>query len=455
MAGSNRDRRSSKTADAGIDELAKLRAEVEILRRETEQLKSLSATRPAPKGRWRKPVAIILIVLGCLLAAVSVPAVWLNRTVMDTDAWVETVGPLAKDPAIQNAVANAATDQLFERVDVEELAEQALPPKADFLAGPLAAQVQNFARDAAHSLVRSPTFNDLWIEANRSGHATVIAALTGTRGKYVSVADGQVTLDLSPIVRDIKGRLNEAGLGVVTGAVSGIGGKYVLFSSPALAQASQAVKVMNNLALLFPLLALALLLGSVAVAGNRRHAVFWIGVGLTVAMTLTFEGVNLARYPYISAVERLGTIPSDAALAAYNTIFAGLQAAQLTMLAFGLVLSIGAALAGPSQPAVRLRSVVQGGLQELGSTWDFGSFGDWVHEYRPALRAVGFAAALLVLLIWSTPGVAGVVWVAVAALAWVLLVEFFGRQPLYEEAPAEAKPASRAKPAPGRGKKAA
>ena len=51
--------------------------------------------------RLRRPLAIVLLVLGCLAVPVSVVAVWTRTQLMNTDAYVAMVAPLADDPAIQ------------------------------------------------------------------------------------------------------------------------------------------------------------------------------------------------------------------------------------------------------------------------------------------------------------------------------------------------------------------
>ena len=53
-------------------------------------------------------VATLLIVLACVLAPLSAVAVWTRNQVTNTDRYVETVSPLADDPAIQAAI----TDQI-------------------------------------------------------------------------------------------------------------------------------------------------------------------------------------------------------------------------------------------------------------------------------------------------------------------------------------------------------
>ena len=50
---------------------------------------------------WRTPAAALLIVAGCVLAPVSVLAVWTANQVSDTGRYVANMAPLIKDPAIQ------------------------------------------------------------------------------------------------------------------------------------------------------------------------------------------------------------------------------------------------------------------------------------------------------------------------------------------------------------------
>ena len=77
--------------------------------------------------RWRRIVGAVLLVVGCVLVPVSLSAVWVRNTLLDTDNYVSTVGPLADDPDVQQAIANRVTDALFANVDVEEKVADALP----------------------------------------------------------------------------------------------------------------------------------------------------------------------------------------------------------------------------------------------------------------------------------------------------------------------------------------
>ena len=117
------------------------------------------------KSRWRAVTATTLIVIGCLLAPIAVVAVWADDQISDTDRYVETVAPLADDPAVQAAVTDSITEQVFTYVDVEALTKQALAAlnqqgvspqvtgQLDALSAPLANAVEGFVHDRVAVIV--------------------------------------------------------------------------------------------------------------------------------------------------------------------------------------------------------------------------------------------------------------------------------------------------------------
>src|SRR6266566_1298241 len=70
---------------------------------------------------WRTPVAALLIFAGCVLAPISVLAVWTANQVSDTSRYVANVAPLIKDPAIQNALTDKLTSDIVAKIDVKGL----------------------------------------------------------------------------------------------------------------------------------------------------------------------------------------------------------------------------------------------------------------------------------------------------------------------------------------------
>ena len=82
---------------------------------------------PAAGRKGRPRLAIFLLIMGVILAPLTTVAIFAKNQITNTDRYVETVSPLASDPAIQEAVGTFVVDQLFAAVDVEELAAEALP----------------------------------------------------------------------------------------------------------------------------------------------------------------------------------------------------------------------------------------------------------------------------------------------------------------------------------------
>lgn len=72
------------------------RAELERLQVEVGQLQARTHGRAARAGRWSG--ATVMVVVAALLFGLSVVAVYVRTQLLDTDRYVATVAPLARDP---------------------------------------------------------------------------------------------------------------------------------------------------------------------------------------------------------------------------------------------------------------------------------------------------------------------------------------------------------------------
>jgi hypothetical protein len=152
------------------------RAELEHLRSQVRAQQT--AGRPARRGfRWRSLFAVVLIVLGCVLAPVAGLAVWTSNQVSDTDRFVRSVSPLVDDPDVQAALTERLTDTVFEYVDVASLATDAVdaleevgvPPqlvdRLETFTPTITWAVTGFVRDRIAQLVASDAFEATWDRA--------------------------------------------------------------------------------------------------------------------------------------------------------------------------------------------------------------------------------------------------------------------------------------------------
>ena len=224
MGRSRRDR-APGTARGPVDdgEVARLNARIAALEGELAEARSTPppVRAQAPdrsaggqrRERWRTIVAALLIVLACLLAPLSVLAVWSSNTISNTDRYVETVAPLAHDPDVQAAVTDAVTRQVFTYVDVsaltlqllDRLQGQGLPPRLaqqlQALAPPISNGVEGFVHDQVAKIVASPAFATAWDEANRAAHQQMVNVLSGQQSGAVTAKNGQVSINLGPFVQ--------------------------------------------------------------------------------------------------------------------------------------------------------------------------------------------------------------------------------------------------------------
>ena len=157
--------------------------------------------RRTGRRRVRGVLAAVLVVLFAILLPVTITATWAHRTVVNTDAYVATVTPIAASPEVQAAVSREVTNEIYAALNPQQIIASALPPKAAALAGPLAHGARGYLQDGINKILASPKFQQLWVSANRFAHAQLITVLNGD-SKALQTTDGQVVLNLVPLLNE-------------------------------------------------------------------------------------------------------------------------------------------------------------------------------------------------------------------------------------------------------------
>ncbi len=87
------------------DEVARLVEEQNRLQAEVDGLRAELSTTPRRRAvRTRGVVAVAFVVVTSILVTVSVTAVWARRNALNTDRYVQTIGPVAQDVRVQRAL---------------------------------------------------------------------------------------------------------------------------------------------------------------------------------------------------------------------------------------------------------------------------------------------------------------------------------------------------------------
>jgi hypothetical protein len=427
-------------------ELERLRAEVASLRlqaRKPEAETGAAVPGRAARQRWRTVVATLLIVLGCVLAPLAGVAVWARNQVTNTDRYLATVAPLASDPAIQNAIADQVTAQVFTYIDVQGLTVQAvdalaerrdLPPelvtRLQALSVPIANGVQSFTRTQVGKVVQSPAFADAWLQANRLAHEELVKALTGEGGGAITVENDTVSINLAAFIQTVKQQLIAAGF-TLAERIPQVNASFVLFQSKDITRARSAFNLLTTLGTWLPVIALLLIGLGVYVARDHRRALIGAGLGVAVAMLALALGLAVFRSIYLDAVPAT-VLPHDAAAVLYDTIVRFLRAGLRTVFVLALVVAGGAFLTGGSITATRTRQGLADAIGWLrrgseGAGLRTGPVGTWVHANRRLLRIGAVVLASLALVFWDRPTGKVVIGLALVLLVVLAAIEFLAR----------------------------
>jgi hypothetical protein len=396
---------------------------------------------------WRTPVASVLIVIGCLLAPVSVVAVWSANQVSNTNRYIENIEPLIHNPAVQGALTDKVTVAITSHLNVVGYTNQAasllnskgLSRVATLLKtfGPsIASAVAGYIHTQVSKIVTSPQFANTWIQVNTTAHAELVKALSGQGNGAVSVSNGQVVIDLAPFIAIVKKALVARGFSIVN-SLPPIHPTLALFSSKDLVRAQTLYRLINDLKIVLPILALLLIAAGVYIARGHRRALIAAGLGFAASMLVLGLGLLIARGIYLNTVPN-SVLPSNAAAVIFDTFVRFIKEALRTLLLVGLVVAIGAFFTGPSVTAVRSRQAVKSGFDWIRGAGErrgvsTGPVGRWTYRYRHALRIGAVALVALLFVFWGRPTAEVVIWLAVLLLVLLGLIELIGRPPARPE----------------------
>lgn len=382
----------------------------------------------------------VLIVIACVLAPLSVISVWARGEVTDTTRYVQTVTPLASNPAIQDAVANRITTEIFTYVNVPELTSQAvetisgnrsLTPEQtaalQALTGPLNSGIESYTQQVVDKVVQSDQFAAAWVEANTLVHQRLNAALTGQNtGNAVKVENNQVVLDLGNLISQVKQQLIDSGFTIAEKIPATTNANIVLFQAPNAATLQAGYSILNTVGFWLPLVAIALAVAGIFVCHTPRKALAWFGFGLMVAMAIGAALVGVARIAYLNALP--DTVNVAAATAFFDQFTVFLKQSLWAGAAGGLVVFLGGLLLGSGKVASGLRRIpvaaaagIAGWLSSLGLGMTRAR--GWVGAQATGLRiALSLAALVFVMLQrYKTPEL--ILWTTVGLLAALFVVQ--------------------------------
>ncbi len=347
-------------------------------------------------SRGRSVAAIVCIVLAGLLTTPAAVAYWGQRTLNDTQRYVDTVQPLVSSPEVQDVIATKVTDAIEQQVDIEATLNNVFAgvitdrPRLEQLVGPLSAAVNGLIDREVRAFIASDEFADLWTRVNTRAQQALQRVLKGEESGAVSLQGDQVVLDVDEVIDRVKERLVTRGLTIVENVpIPETDRQIVLMEAPQVKQLRTIYAFGNPLARwLLPIVA-ALYLAAFVLAHRRPRMAVAVGAVLAANALLVALALSIGRQLFVDQLA--GTAFAVASKVFFDTLLAYLQRGQQVLLGLGLVLVVAGWFAGSNRYGTAVRSTLASGLESTGarlSAGPVGEVGPWFAAHLGWVRAV-------------------------------------------------------------------
>jgi hypothetical protein len=324
---------------------------------------SAPATPPPPLRlpRGRRYAVRALLVLGTIVAILSIVSVWANRQLLNADNWADTSTELLADQAIRTQVAGYLVDEVYANVNVSAELSNALPTRLKPLAGPAAGGLRNAAENVTARALGRPRVQQAWRTANQLAAERFIAIAEGN-SQFVTISGQTVYLDLRALLLDVVQRLGLSGR--LVGRIPPGAGRIAIVNSSQASAVQDAAAALRGLALVLPLAAFLLLAGAVAAArGRRRETLRAVGWCLVIAGVVVLVARTVAGSRVVDSLARTEAVV-PAAQAAWSIGTSMLKDIAWAMILGAIPVIAAAWLAGATRPAVALRRGMAPWLRE-------------------------------------------------------------------------------------------
>jgi hypothetical protein len=302
----------------------------------------------------------VLIVLGSVLAFLSVFAIWIERQALNTDDWVNTSGRLLHNSTIRAALSDYLVDQLYENVDVEKELKEILPGDTKELAGPAAGGLRQVAGQGAEKVLETSTAQGLWEDANRTAHEQLVAVLEDKK-EAVSTSEGNVSLNLGSLITNLAGQV---GIGKsLAEKLPPDAGQIEILHSDELKTAQNIAVAIKGLALVLSILTFLVFgLAIYLSRGGRWVTVLFSGVGLIAAGFAVIVARHIAGGIVIDQLVKQESV-KPAGEAAWSIGTSLMTSIATTVIVVGVLFAAAGWLASPTSPARATRRVIAPALE--------------------------------------------------------------------------------------------
>jgi hypothetical protein len=402
---------------------------------------------PGSLRRWLVGALVVVFALGLLITATTT---WLHRTLLNTDQYVQTVAPIIKDPEVTQALSEYLAQQLITAVDMQQRTEDALPPKASFLAAPVTQATQDFIAKETDKMLQTDQAYNAWVKINTVVHEKLVGLLRGDN-KYTYISGDSVYINTIPLITQVIAwiesrlpgalgdRLNLAEIAAISPdtppdeAIAQLStainrqlpedfGQITLAKSDRIAQAQRTVRIFDAVTVLLWVFCVILLAVILWLSPNRRRTLLQLGIAVVVALVAVRVISNQLQERLYADLAQTDSLGSNVAGDTIRAALGSLRGWATWFLVGGIVVAVAAYLAGKPRwagSAVNTtgRFVTQG-TERLKVGVPASA---WAAEHVDGLRLAGVVAMLVVLLFITSSGTAIIVTLVLLVLYELLV----------------------------------
>lgn len=231
-------------------------------------------------------LATLLALAACLVLPVALVAGWLGTVVDDSDRYVGTVGPLATDSSVVDAVSQTVAQRTLRAV------EERVPLSAGG-----AGDLEPYVERGVRAVVTSPEFRPAWEAANREAHRQLLDQLRGTG------PTDNIVVDLGPVATSVADEV-EGSLPIALDLPS-VDAPVTVLQGERVQQARTAYDTLDSARLLAPAAWVGLVALSLLAARRRSGTLVLLGVGSAATLGLLLLVLTFARDRVVSETSDL------------------------------------------------------------------------------------------------------------------------------------------------------
>ncbi len=231
----------------------------------------------------RTIAAFLVLLVFLALVPASLGAVWLDRQLLTTDRYVESVAPLFERPELRDDLVEVVSTRVNQLVVTTMAAQNSITVRLLFQQLGNAVDVERQITAVVRSFVESEQFDTMWRDANRAAHPAVVAAFAGRPGPTIGIQGNEVVLDLTPVLARLRQDTSTTvGMLLNLAIPADATLTYTVLDTRHTPRIEWVVRQSGTLAIAVPAAAWAACILYLLLARRRLRALWWAGLGTTL-----------------------------------------------------------------------------------------------------------------------------------------------------------------------------